>query len=151
MSLVYIALGSNMGDTEKNLQQALEYMKEKGLEVIKKSSFIKTAPYGLVEQDDFLNAVCLVQTTLVPREVLKILMDIEDKMGRVRTIRWGPRIIDLDILLYDDLIIKESNLQIPHIDMLNRDFVLKPLLEITDEDFVHPVSGKKIKEYLANL
>jgi len=151
MSLVYIALGSNIGDTEANLRKALAYMQVAGLDVVKQSSFIKTAPYGLLEQADFLNAVCLVQTDFSPQQVLQMLNTIEEKMGRVRAVHWGPRVIDLDILLYDDLVIKENNLQIPHADMLNRTFVLQPLLEITGEDFVHPVSGKKITEHLAAL
>lgn len=151
MSLAYIALGSNLGNTKENLHNALKYMKQSKLIVKKISSFIETSPYGVLDQPNFLNAVCLIETTVSPQELLVLLNSIENKMGRVRTSHWGQRIIDLDILLYDDVIVNEENLQIPHIDMLNRSFVLTPLVEIAGEDFIYPISGIKIKDYLDRL
>ncbi len=150
MPLVYIALGSNLGDREKNIQQALLKMQKAGLVVKKVASCIETLPYGGVDQPNFLNSACLVQTELTPLEVLEILQAVENSMGRVRTVHWGPRVIDLDILLYDDFVLHEPSLQIPHPDMLNRVFVLQPLLEL-DSELLHPLTGEKIKERLKEL
>ena len=140
MSLVYIGLGSNLGDRHCNIETAIKLMKEAGVEVEKVASFIETPPYGEVEQPNFINTVCSAKTALSPQELLKELKEIEKKMGRVETVRWGPRVIDLDILLYDNLILQEKNLNIPHTDMLNRQFVLAPLIEIAP-NLVHPVNG----------
>ena len=140
MSLVYIGLGSNLGDRHCNIETAIELMKVAGVEVDKVASFIETPPYGEVEQPNFVNTVCSAETVLSPQELLEELKEIEKKMGRVETVRWGPRVIDLDILLYDNLILQEENLNIPHADMLNRQFVLTPLIEIAP-DLVHPVNG----------
>lgn len=140
MSLVYIGLGSNLGDRHGNILTALELLKVAGIKVDKVASFIETSPYGEVEQPNFINTVCSAETALLPQELLKLLKKIEEKMGRVETVRWGPRVIDLDILLYDNLIIGEENLTIPHADMLNRRFVLEPLIEIAP-DLVHPTNG----------
>jgi 2-amino-4-hydroxy-6-hydroxymethyldihydropteridine diphosphokinase len=104
-----------------------------GIEVLKVSSTYETEPVGYTEQPDFKNAVVMVSTTLQPRELLEVVLGIEQKMGRVRTIRWGPRVIDIDILLYDDKEIDEEGLQIPHPRMMERRFVLEPLAEIAPE------------------
>lgn len=140
MSLVYIGLGSNLGDRHGNIETAIELMKAAGVEVEKVASFIETPPYGEIAQPNFINTVCSAKTVLSPQELLKELKEIEKKMGRVETVRWGPRVIDLDILLYDNLILQEENLNIPHADMLNRRFVLEPLTEIAP-NLVHPVNG----------
>ncbi|MFN3699409.1 MAG: 2-amino-4-hydroxy-6-hydroxymethyldihydropteridine diphosphokinase [Dictyoglomus sp.] len=150
MHKVFIGLGSNLGDKRRNINTALEKLREKGISILKISSIIETEPYGYKEQDKFLNAVCLVETDFSPHQLLKVLLDIEREMGRVRTIKWGPRIIDLDIIFYDDLIIQEENLVIPHPDAHNRIFVMGPLLEIAP-DFVHPVLKKTIKEIYIEL
>lgn len=150
MSIAFIGLGSNIGNKTQNLKSAIEKLKENQIEILNISSFYKTKPYGYTDQPEFLNAVVKIQTNLSPKELLKTLMKIERKLGRKRTIRWGPRTIDLDILFYDDLIINEKDLIIPHPDLHNREFVLKPLNEIEPE-FIHPVLKKKIKQIYSEL
>lgn len=131
MATAYIALGSNLGDRKKNLTAALFHLvREPRIILEKLSSFIETKPYGVTDQPDFLNGCCRIWTDFSPRQLLTALQAIEDKMGRVRTRRWGERIIDLDILLYDDITVNEPDLVIPHPDMKNRAFVLEPLKEI---------------------
>ena len=138
---VYIALGSNLGDKEKNLKEALRLLAKKGLTVCKVSDFIITKPYGVTDQPDFLNAVAEIETEKSPAELLQILLQTEQEMGRKRSRRWGERNIDLDLLLYDDRIVDQPDLKVPHPDMQNRDFVLCPLAQIA-ADVVHPVLGK---------
>ena len=150
MSKVWIALGSNMGDGRKNLDEAVENMNKNGVKVEKISTYIETEPYGYTEQDNFVNAVCIAETELSPGELLNTLLGIELEMGRVRLIRWGPRIIDLDILFYEDLIIDEEDLKVPHIEIQKRSFVLEPMDEISPEK-VHPVFKKTVHELLLEL
>ena len=145
----YVALGSNLGDKEANLRKALELLEERGVEVVKTSSFICTEPYGVTDQPQFLNGVCEVRTSLVPLALLHTLLEIEQEMGRVRLRHWGERNIDLDLLLYEDVVLDTEELKLPHPDMQNRDFVLLPLAEIAPE-LVHPILQKSIEE-LSNL
>lgn len=147
----YIALGSNMGDREAYLKEAVEKLRQtRGVVVQKVSDFIRTAPYGGVEQDDFLNGAAAIDTLLLPQELLALLHTIEQQAGRTREIHWGPRTLDLDIIFYDKLTVEEDTLIIPHIDMQNRDFVLKPLLQICP-NYRHPVLLKTIRELLTEL
>ena len=145
----YLALGSNLGDKEANLRRALELVQQRGVEVVKTSSFICTEPYGVTDQPQFLNGVCEVRTSLEPLELLQTLLEIEQEMGRVRLRHWGERNIDLDLLLYEDVVMDTPELILPHPDMQNRDFVLLPLAEIAPE-LVHPILQKSIEE-LSNL
>lgn len=147
----YIALGSNMGDKGEYLQCAVEALKEReDCRVTEVSDFINTAPYGVTDQDEFLNGVLMMKTLLTPEELLERLHEIEAGAGRVRLRRWGPRTLDLDILLYDDLVIDTEELHIPHIDMQNRDFVLEPLAQIAPW-VRHPVFNKTIKQLEGEL
>ncbi|MBR5178163.1 MAG: 2-amino-4-hydroxy-6-hydroxymethyldihydropteridine diphosphokinase [Lachnospiraceae bacterium] len=138
----YLSIGSNMGDKEQYLKNAIEKLNSTDdCEVVKTSSFIETEPYGNVEQDKFLNGALEIRTLMSPDELLKRVNTIEAEEGRVRTIHWGPRTLDIDILLYDDEIVYTDNLIIPHPDMQNRSFVLKPLCEIAPYA-MHPVLKK---------
>lgn len=150
MSIAYIALGSNLGDKEANLRQALKMLLVKGLQIRSVSSFFKTEPYGVTDQPEFINAVACVKTDLAPEKLLKLLLDTELEMGRVRLRHWGERNIDLDLLLYDDLIYYSEKLVLPHPDMQNRLFVLQPLSEIA-ADKIHPVYKKRIQNLLKSL
>lgn len=142
----YIGLGSNIGDREEKLKNAIFLLKETdGVEVAAVSSFYNTAPEGYVEQPDFLNAVVQINTTLTANELLEACGSIEEKMKRERVIRWGPRTIDLDILFYGDEIIMDKHLIVPHPRMQERIFVLEPLNEIAPQT-IHPESGKTVHE-----
>lgn len=142
----YIALGSNMGDKKGYLDMAVSRLNErKDCQVKKVSDYLVTAPYGGVEQDNFLNGALELRTTLEPEALLEILHEIEQEAGRVRQIHWGPRTLDLDILLYDDLIMDTPDLHIPHVEMHLRDFVLTPMAQIAPWKR-HPLVGKTMKE-----
>lgn len=146
----YIALGSNLGDKEANLRRALELLQARGVEVVQTSTFICTEPYGVTDQPTFLNGVCEVRTSLEPLALLQTLLAIEQEMGRVRLRHWGERNIDLDLLLYEDVVMDTEALKLPHPDMQNRDFVLLPLAEIVPE-LVHPTLKKSIAELKETL
>lgn len=147
----YIALGSNMGDKEKYLNEAVEKLQQTSdCQVLKVSDFLVTAPYGGVEQDDFLNGTLALKTLLTPQELLERLHEIEQEAHRERLIHWGPRTLDLDILLYDDLVLDTPDLIIPHVEMHLRDFVLIPLAQIAPWKR-HPVLGLTVSQMLADL
>jgi dihydroneopterin aldolase/2-amino-4-hydroxy-6-hydroxymethyldihydropteridine pyrophosphokinase len=140
----YIALGSNIGDKRANLDHALKLIGEnKYCRVIKVSSYYETAPVGYLNQDDFVNAAAEVKTMLQPGELMDFLLSVEQQLKRERIIKWGPRTIDLDILLYDALISDDEHHIIPHPRMEERLFVLEPLSEIAP-NVVHPVLGQRI-------
>ncbi len=129
MSRVYVALGSNAGDPVLNVARGFEALAEIG-SVLRRSSLYRTPPWGKTDQPDFINAVALVETVLAPRELLDALKAAERRLGRTPGERWGPRLIDLDLLTYDDVTIDESGLHLPHLQLRRRGFVLVPLAEI---------------------
>lgn len=144
-SIIAIALGSNLGDSLAILQAAIETLDRiPGIEVIIVSSWYQTKAIG-PPQPDYVNGCILVQAQQEPHSLLEILLNIEKKFGRTRQERWGPRTLDLDLLLYDDLILETATLQIPHPRIRERAFVLIPLAEIAPK-WVEPVSGKTIEE-----
>lgn len=140
----YIALGSNLYDKERNLNQALNLINESLLcNVTKISSFYKTAPVGYLDQDDFLNGAAEIKTLMEPSELMDFLLEIEKELKRERKIHWGPRTIDLDILLYDDIVTDDEHIIIPHPRMQERLFVLEPLCDIAPYK-LHPLLNKRV-------
>ncbi len=135
MSVVYLGLGSNLGDRDKNIRSALERLASCGVNILQLSEIIETYPVGGPPQDLFLNAVAKADTVLSPQDLLRSCLKIEDDLGRIRTVSNGPRTIDIDILLYDHCSINTPELVIPHPRMKERDFVMGPLREIAP-DFV---------------
>lgn len=129
--MILLGLGSNMGEREQNLQQALQLLEADGkVKIAKLSSIYETAPFGVTEQADFLNMVVRVETSLAPSELLAKCLEVEQVMGRIRTRRWGPRVIDIDLLIYDDVKMTSETLTLPHPGMINRAFVLIPLRDV---------------------
>lgn len=147
----YVAFGSNLGDKKKFLDDGIQGLRDTpSCEVEAVSEYLITEPYGGVEQDEFLNGVLKLRTLLTPEELLDRLHELEAAANRERLIHWGPRTLDLDILFYDNEIIDTPDLHIPHIDMENRDFVLKPMDEIAPY-YRHPVLNKTIHQLLGEL
>lgn len=146
MTDVFLGLGSNVGDRENQLKEAIRLLDEQsGIKVVKVSSFYETEPVGYVDQPDFLNLCVEIQTELSPKAVLERGLAIEQQLHRVRKARWGPRTLDIDILLYGDQIIEEQDLTIPHPRMTERAFVLIPLQEIAPNK-IEPRTQTKIKD-----
>jgi 2-amino-4-hydroxy-6-hydroxymethyldihydropteridine diphosphokinase len=150
MSTVFIGIGSNLGSREENCDRAIRHLVKNGIRVTKRSSMIETEPWGVKDQPKFVNMAVEIETGLKPDALLRLLKKIEVEVGRLPASHWGPRIIDLDILLYDDIVMRSSDLEIPHPLMSERIFVLKPLAEIAP-DKIHPVLGKSIKDLLKEL
>jgi 2-amino-4-hydroxy-6-hydroxymethyldihydropteridine diphosphokinase len=146
---VCLALGSNIGDREANLKQALRLLPPE-VAVDKVSRLYETAPAYVLEQPSFLNIAVAGKTALSPENLLTYIKNIETEMGRTRAVRFGPRRIDLDIILYDNLTLDLPGLQIPHPRMAERAFVLRPLADVAP-DLVHPVLGRTISELAADL
>jgi 2-amino-4-hydroxy-6-hydroxymethyldihydropteridine diphosphokinase len=150
VSEVYLGLGANLGARETQILRAVAELGERTLGVRALSPLYETEPWGLLDQPRFLNAACLVHTDLGPLDLLRLLQEIERALGRVPTVLYGPRAIDLDILLYDDLIVDEPMLSIPHVGMLERSSVLVPLADIAP-DVRHPRTGPTTREHLMRL
>jgi len=145
---VYLGFGSNIGNRIKNLERALASLAaQPGIRVISTSSLYETEPVSFRDQGWFINQAVGIETTLPPFELLRVTQHIENSMGRTRAIRWGPRSIDIDILLYGDLIIDHDGLTIPHPRMTERRFVLVPLAEIAPS-LMHPKIGERIRAIL---
>ena len=148
---VYLGIGSNLGDREAYLDYAVDQLgRDDYTRVMKVSTYINTAPYGPVEQPDFLNGVLEIDTLYEPEELLSVINDIEQDAGRKRIVKWGPRTLDIDILLYDNRILSTEKLKIPHPEMAKREFVLKPLCEIAPY-VMHPLLKKTAEELLQEL
>jgi len=143
---VYLSLGTNLGERAANLQAAINALPP-AVNVLRMSRIYETAPWGYLDQPDFLNQVLEAQTSLKPLALLHYIKEIEKRLGRKDTIRYGPRLIDLDILFYDDLVLELPDYSIPHARLAERAFVLTPLAGLIP-DFRHPVSGQTVSEML---
>jgi 2-amino-4-hydroxy-6-hydroxymethyldihydropteridine diphosphokinase len=144
---VYLLTGSNVGDSLVLLNTAIKHINTQVGKVIQQSSIYKTAPWGNVNQQHFYNQVVLVQTILSPKQVLQTILKIELDMGRVRELKWAPRIIDIDILFYDNLVMEEADLIVPHPLLHLRKFTLQPMAELA-ANLLHPKLQANISELL---
>jgi len=148
---VYVGLGSNLGERESMIRLALEDLSRlPETQLVRASSLYDTEPVGEVDQPNFLNAVAQLETGLSPRQLMWNLRLIEKRLGRVRTRRWGPRTMDLDLLFYGDEVIEDPDLRVPHPELAARSFVLVPLLEL-DPLLVHPVTRETLLHLLSRL
>jgi len=144
----YIGIGSNLGTPEKNCTKAIEKISSaKDIKIISKASFYQTEPIGGVQQGWFVNSAIEIETDLSPENLLSVLLSLELAMGRTRKEKWGPRLIDLDLLLYGNLVLENKSLTLPHPEIQNRKFVLIPMSEIS-ESLIHPTLKKSIKTLL---
>ena len=150
MASVFLSLGSNLGDREANIREALDWLARRpGIALKRVSSFYETAPIGFADQPDFINAAALIETDLDPAALLHTVVAIESDMGRVRNFQWGPRVMDIDILLCDRAVINTPELTIPHPRMMERAFVMAPLAEIAPD--LELPDGRKPQEILEGL
>ncbi|MCX7914268.1 MAG: 2-amino-4-hydroxy-6-hydroxymethyldihydropteridine diphosphokinase [Thermodesulfovibrionales bacterium] len=148
--VAHIGIGSNIGNRHENCSKAIKILEEKGLRVKKISSLYETEPWGVKEQPKFINLVIEVETDYSPYELMNILKETENALGRVKTTKWGPRVIDLDILFYESEIINTEELVIPHPYLQEREFVLDPLEEISPHK-MHPVLKKTVRDLKEEL
>jgi 2-amino-4-hydroxy-6-hydroxymethyldihydropteridine diphosphokinase len=146
MARVYIGIGSNIGDREANVRRAVSLLNDRDINLVRLSSLVETEPWGIRNQPAFINAVAEMETSLEPMDLLNTLREIEKLLGRFfEATRWGPRVIDLDILFYGSITINEPELKIPHPLIAERAFVLDPLFEIAS-DLTHPVTRKTVSQ-----
>lgn len=148
---IFLGIGTNLGNKEQNLNKAIEKIRESNkIRNLIKSSFIETKAWGVEDQPDFLNGALKLETIMKPHELLLFVKGIEEELGREETYRWGPRLIDIDILFYGNELVTTDELIIPHPQISNREFVLKPLMEL-DPDFIHPYENKSISQIYKNI
>lgn len=150
MAIVHIGVGSNLGEREDNCHKALQLLETNGVTILRRSSLFETEPWGEKDQPRFINMAVEGETSLSPDQLLNVVKTVERTLGRERTFRWGPRIIDLDILFYDEMAISTEDLCLPHPRIAEREFVLLPLSEITPQK-MHPILGKTIYTILEEL
>lgn len=150
MHEAFVAIGTNLGDRSANCARAIALVESAGIRLLRCSREYRTEPWGLADQPWFLNMVIKVESDLAPRELLGALKRIEKEMGREKGCRWGPRVIDLDILLYENAVVDEPDLQIPHPRMHERQFALQPLCDLAP-DVVHPLLRKTVRSLLKEL
>ncbi|MCX7698405.1 MAG: 2-amino-4-hydroxy-6-hydroxymethyldihydropteridine diphosphokinase [Candidatus Goldbacteria bacterium] len=150
MNTVYFSIGSNIGDKKNNLRNAIKLLKKNNINIIKISSVYKTEPVGVKNQPYFYNICIKAKTRLDPENLLKLIKIIEKKIGRKKVKKWGPRIIDIDILFFNNIILNKRKLKIPHPEIIKRNFVLIPLYEI-NKNIYHPVEKKTIKNIIKSL
>lgn len=146
---LYIALGSNLGDRQANLQAAIQALPP-AVHVLRQSAIYETTPWGYLDQPDFLNMVVQAETDLPPGELMATLKDLESRLGRQATFKNGPRVIDLDLLFYNDLVLENDKLTIPHAGLAERAFVLVPLADLAPE-FIHPVHQQTVEVLLSQV
>jgi 2-amino-4-hydroxy-6-hydroxymethyldihydropteridine diphosphokinase len=147
MKDIYLSLGSNIGERDQNIARAIESLPSHGVRLVKQSALYETEPVELRAQDWFLNCIANIETNLSPLELMEVLLKIERSMARERLIPKGPRIIDVDIVLYGAEIVTEPHLEVPHPRMADRRFVLAPFAEIAPE-MIHPILQKTIRQLL---
>jgi 2-amino-4-hydroxy-6-hydroxymethyldihydropteridine diphosphokinase len=151
INIAFLGIGSNEGDRLKNIKQSIELIYSlNGCKIIAVSSLYETSPFGIIDQQNFFNAAMKISTELNPYELFLKLKEIEKKIGRIQREKWGPREIDLDILLFNHLILSDEIITLPHEGIIYRDFVMIPLIEIEPE-LIHPVFNKHLSDFIADL
>ncbi len=150
MVKVFIGLGSNLGDRKKNIDNSIRLLHDPGgnnnIEILDRASYYETEPVGPI-QPWFINTAIKIETSLSPEEILSKCKEVERRIGRVDSFRWGPRLVDLDLLLFEDRVLSSERLEIPHPQMEKREFVLRPLIELEPE-LIHPELNIPLKELL---
>lgn len=150
MATVFLLLGSNLGDLEKNLQRACDALEAIGIMILKRSHVCRTKPWGDVAQPDFLNRVIEVHCSFTPAELIVKLKEIERRLGRKPNRRWGPRVIDIDILFYDQRVVQDVGLTIPHPEFFRRSFAIRLMAEVAP-DFIPPNSAQCMRDYAREI